>query len=219
MKKTMAFLLAAALTAAVTACGGKDSSSEGSGSAKQSSADASSSDTSTDEISLVPLEPGKLLVYPLAPGESQMLRGISLSGNRAGSSEFNSKSPSTEDIRCIFELNEWVDVYLDTDAESGLKCWTFRHQDEPEFYLDNTVSEDAEGFVQVCELSKNPDDANASWGSFYLSPEDCSPGLYDLVFTSSGKPVAVILTRFYNEEELGSRSDEELTQLNNGILS
>ena len=246
MKKALAILLAISLTAALAACGKQDESSDKSDAAtttttaaanqQESSGEDQTTTTTTtaatdspqdskvsDESSdvgevLGPLEPGKLFVFPLEDGEEQVLRNVRLAGNQAGSTEFNKKDPA-ERVRCIFMLNEWVEIYPDTDAESGLKCWAFRHKDDLAFYLDNTLSEESDGFVQVLDLNKNPDDETGCWGSFYLFSEECEAGLYDLVFTHNGKPVGALITKFYNHNELTSKSDEELEELMKGIIS
>ena len=249
MKKALAILLAISLTAALAACGKQDESSDKSDAATTTTAaaadqqessgedqttttttttttaatdspqDSKVSDESSDvEEVLGPLEPGKLFVFPLEEGDEQVLRSVRLAGNQAGTSEFNGKDP-TERVRCIFMLDEWVEIYPDTDAESGLKCWVFRHKDDLAFYLDNTLSEETEGFAQVLDLNKDPDDETLPWGSFYLNPDECEEGLYDLVFTHNGKPVGALITKFYNDEEIMDKSDEELEELMKGIMS
>ena len=46
------------------------------------------------------------------------------------------------------------------------------------------------------------------------NPGDCEPGYNDFVFTHEGKAIAVLLTRFYSDEdELGNRSGAELESL------
>ena len=227
MKKALAILLALSLTAALAACGKQDESSDKSEAATtttttaatDSPQDSKVSDESSDvgEV-LGSLEPGKLFVFPLKEGEDQVLRNVRLAGNQAGTAKFNEKDP-TERVRCIFMLDEWVEIYPDTDAESGLKCWAFRHKDDLAFYLDNTLSEESEGFAQMLELNKDPDDETLPWGSFYLHPEECEAGLYDLVFTYNNKPVGALITKFYNNDELTSKSDEELEELMKGIIS
>jgi hypothetical protein len=246
MKKALAILLALSLTAALAACGKQDESSDKSDAAttttttaadqQESSGEDQTTTTTTtaatdppqdskvsDESSdvgevLGPLEPGKLFVFPLEDGEEQVLRNVRLAGNQAGSSEFNEKDPA-ERVRCIFMLDEWVEIYPDTDAESGLKCWVFKHKDDLAFYLDNTLSEETEGFAQMLDLNKDPDDETLPWGSFYLSPDECEAGLYDLVFTYNDKPVGALITKFYMNDELMDKSDEELEELMKGIMS
>ncbi len=227
MKKALAILLALSLTAALAACGKQDESSDKSDAATTTTTTAATDSPQDSKVSdeqsdvgevLGSLEPGKLFVFPLEEGEEQVLRNVRLAGNQAGTAEFNEKDP-TERVRCIFMLDEWVEIYPDTDAESGLKCWAFRHKDDLAFYLDNTLSEESEGFVQALDLNKDPDDETLPWGSFYLNPEECEAGLYDLVFTYNDKPVGALITKFYNNDELMEKSDEELEELMKGIIS
>ena len=246
MKKVLAVLLALSLTAAFAACGKQDESSDKSDAAtttttaaadqQESSGEEQTTTTTTtaatdspqdskvtDESSdvgevLGPLEPGKLFVFPLEDGEEQVLRNVRLAGNQAGTADFNEKDPA-ERVRCIFMLDEWVEIYPDTDAESGLKCWAFRHKDDLAFYLDNTLSEESDGFVQVLDLNKDPDDETLPWGSFYIFSDENEAGLYDLVFTYNDKPVGALITKFYNNDELMEKSDEELEELMKGIMS
>ena len=221
MKRAMAMLLAVTLTAALAGCAAGDGSSGNADTAAQPGT-AEVSGQRTPEGSgadAAPQAPGRLLVFPPEEGGEQVLAGVRLTGNRSGSEEFNSKDPAADGVRCIFELNEWVGIYPDTTVESGLQCWVFGHRDDPAYYRDNPVSEDTQGFVQVCDLNRDPEDGTMEWGSFYLSPEECGAGLYDLVFTCDGRAAGVLLTRFYKEEELSSRSDAELEQLMQGILS
>ena len=245
MKKALAILLAISLTAALAACGKQDESSDKSDAATTTTAAANQQESSgedqtttttttaatdspqdskvSDESSdvgevLGPLEPGKLFVFPLEDGEEQVLRNVRLAGNQAGTADFNAIDP-TERVRCIFMLNEWVEIYPDTDAESGLKCWVFRHKDDLAFYLDNTLSEETEGFAQMLDLNKDPDDETLPWGSINLSPDEYEPGLYDLIFTYNSKPVGALITKFYKNDELMDKSDEELEELMKGIMS
>ncbi len=222
MKKALVFLLAAALTASLAGCGGSSgkpgTDPQSSSGAQDSAASAQDSSGAQSQSALDPLEPGKLFLYPAENGEPQVLRSVRLAGNQAGTAEFNAKDP-TERVRCIFCLDEWVSVYPDTDQENGLKCWVFRHKADHAFYRDNAFSEETEGFALVCDLNRNPDDEAAEWGSFYLQPDECETGLYDLVFTDNGKAVGILLTRFYDEQELCTKSDDELEALMKGILS
>ena len=61
------------------------------------------------------------------------------------------------------------------------------------FYLKNALNEDTPGYIQECDLRKDPDaEETSQWGSFYLHPD---------------------LTKFYKPEELYLKSDSELEEL------
>ncbi len=155
--------------------------------------------------------PGKLAYINLKDGDKPVIRGLFLAGNQAGSTEFNTGDPATEGIRCIFELNEWVEIYLDSDIKEGLQVWVFEHKKDQSFYADAQFSDETPGFKTVCDLAK--EEVWGMWASFYLNTDDTEPGLYDLVFTYKGKAVASFLTRFYKIGDLGAKTDEELKAL------
>ena len=139
--------------------------------------------------------------------------GAILDGSNDG---INGKESSLTDVRCIFELNEWVYFFPDTDATYGLRVWILKHRDDQEYYNTAKFSELDPNFANYCDLhypedAENPDETE--WGSFYLNKEECEPGYYDFVFTYEGKAIATLLTRFYNENELTVKSDAELEAL------
>ena len=222
MKRTLAILFAALLVLSLAACGGN----AGNGDATEPAVSGDETAQSDETVSAAPSEattgsapaaqtallPGDLV--QLDDAAAPVIRGLRLAGNLAGEDAFNAKDPAATGVRCIFELNEWVDVYPDTDAESGLAVWVFRHTDDADAYKDAKLSEEFPGFVAFCELQTDAEDAA---GSFYLNPEDAEAGYYDLVFTLDGKPTALLLTRFYNERELEGKTDAELEQLMNGL--
>ncbi len=148
--------------------------------------------------------PGKLYTI----GEETVLRGLCLAGDRAGSPEYNTRDLSAENIRCIFELNEWVSVYLDTDKGTGISVWAIAHDDDAVYDEKTVFSDEMKGYAQVCEL--NASEEEISWGDFYLHPEEVEAGYYDFVFTYEGKAVAKMLTRFYKERDLDGKTDEQL---------
>lgn len=160
---------------------------------------------------------GKMNIINLDDRDPSVLRGVVIKGNHAGSYDgINGKESSLTDVRCIFELNEWVYFYPDTDATYGLRVWILKHRDDQEYYNKAKFSDLDPNFVNYCDLhypedAENPDETE--WGSFYLNPEECEPGYYDFVFTYEGKAIATLLTRFYNENELTVKSDAELEDL------
>ena len=160
---------------------------------------------------------GKLNLIDLDDRDPSVLRGVAISGNCAGTADgFNSKESSLTDVRCVFELNEWVEFYPDTDKDYALRVWILKHRDDPEYYNTCKFSDLMPNFANYCDLHYPVDEENPDeypWGSFYLHPEECEPGYYDFVFTYEGKAIATLLTRFYKEGELSSLSDDELEDL------
>ncbi len=160
---------------------------------------------------------GKINIINPDDKDSAILRGVRIGGLSVGSAEgFNNKEASLDDVRCIFELGEWIEFYPDTDAEYALRVWILKHRDDQEYYNDCEFSDLMPGFAQYCDLHYPVDEENPDswyWGSFYLNQDECEPGYYDFVFTYEGKAIGVLQTRFYNAGELSGKSDEELEAL------
>ncbi len=160
---------------------------------------------------------GKLNIINLDDRDASVLRGVRIVGNRAGSVEnINGKASSLTDVRCIFELNEWIEFYPDTDAKNSLRVWVLKHRDDQEYYNTCKFSDVMPNFVTCCELkypADEEDPENFYWGNFYLNPDDCEAGYYDFVFTYGGKAIAVLRTRFYKVDEIGEKSGAELEAL------
>ena len=232
-QRFICLLLAAMMVLSLTACGkGTDMSNqsqtgqpsgqeqtEGNGSqtgtgSQTDNADGNTSDSQSAEPAKLT---GKLTLIELEDRDASLLRGIRIIGASAGTGDdINGKASSLTDVRCIFELNEWVEFHPDTDAEYYLRVWILKHRDDQEYYNDCKFSDLMPEFVSYCDLHY-PDDADDpetwNWGSFYLNPDDCEPGYYDFVFTYEGKAIAVLLTRFYGEGELSGKSGPELEKL------
>ncbi len=234
MKKITAFLTVMAIVCCLAACGkasdtgnsGNSSSSGNSGTSQQSgngnaSQTGNSSQTGNASQSSNTAEPaklnGKIDIIDLDDRDASVLRGVRIIGNCAGNYDnINGKESSLNDVRCIFELNEWVDFYPDTDAEYYLRVWILKHRDDKEYYNKCKFSDLMPSFVSFCDLhypvdSDTPEDW--PWGSFYLNPDDCEPGYYDFIFTYEGKAIGVLMTRFYKSAELGEKSGAELEAL------
>jgi hypothetical protein len=157
---------------------------------------------------------GKLYFVNIKEGEQPVMTGLSLFGNRCGSESFNHKPYAAEGIRSVFELDEWIEFYPQASAKSGIKVMVFTHKEDQGFYLKNSLSDKTPGYIQELDLNKDPDgDETSHWGSFYLHPEEVSPGYYDFVFTYKNKVVATMLTHFYKTEEIHEKSDSELEEL------
>ncbi len=160
---------------------------------------------------------GKINVINLDDRDSSVLKGVKIVGNSAGSAEdINGKESSLDDVRCIFEMNEWIEFYPDTDAEYYLRVWILRHRADQEYYNDCKFSDLMPEFVQYCDLHYPEDNDNPDewyWGNFNLNPEECETGYYDFVFTYEGKAIGVLQTRFYAEGELRGKTGAELEAL------
>ena len=222
MKKFIAIILVILTLACLVACGstgdngtdGKETKAEtaeaGKATADAGSDTAGTPDTSDKKDAESAGLTGKL-VYVDPDGE-EIIRGVSLSGNRSGTAEFNSKDPAAEGIRCVFELNEYVGVTPDTD-ETLMSVYVFKHREDQSSYEKTDFSDPGDDFVTVHESERDED---GRWGEFYVNPEDAEPGYYDLVFTVDGKAVASLVTRFFSEGELEDKTDAELEKLMNG---
>ena len=219
-KRMLCLLLAVLMIFTSSACGKKteptNAPTDGgqSGSQTQKPDDGGTNQNVTDAPKPGDAEkafiPGTLYFYIRDAGSPDIvLQRLSLAGNRAGSGDFNAKEPDATGIRCIFELDEWVEFYPEVAAKKALQVFILKHDAMPDL-LTALCSEDMAGCVQAFDL--NPEE-EGSWGSFYLNPEDCEPGYYDIVFAKEGKAEASLLTRFYAFGELEGKSDEELEKI------
>ena len=157
---------------------------------------------------------GKLYFVNLKEGEQPIMPGLTLAGNRCGTRDFNNKPCAAEGIRSVYELDEWIEFYPQSNAKTGIKVMVFKHNADQGFYLENALNGDTPGYIQECELNRDPDaEENAQWGSFYLHPEEVDPGYYDFVFLCGDKVFATMLTHFFKPEEIYEKSDSELEEL------
>ena len=221
MKKTLAILLVLSLLFCLAACGSKTADNETVPAAdnnveSQPAGEDETISQKADTATAAGLT-GKINIIDLEDRDASILKGMKIIGESVGTEDdINGKESSLDDVRCIFELNEWVEFYPDVDAEYYLRVWILKHRDDQEYYNDCKFSDLMPEFVQYCDLhypedADNPDEWY--WGNFYLNPEDCEAGYYDFVFTYEGKAIGVLQTRFYNDEELRGKSGAELEAL------
>ena len=223
--RLISFLLAALLVLGLAACGkGTDTakpSDAGQTTAPPASEAQGGSNSGSEPSGSQPAEAakltGKLNLIDLDDRDPSVLRGVIIKGLSVGTSDgFNGRESSLTDVRCIFELNEWIEFYPDTDATYGLRVWILKHRDDQEYYNTAKFSDLDPNFVNYCDLHYPEDEENPDewyWGSFYLNAAECEPGYYDFVFTYEGNAIATLLTRFYAEAELSAKSDAELEAL------
>ncbi len=222
-QRIICLLLAAWMVFCLAACKGNDSGSSNpntpansTGENQQPGTESGSTSQNGDPAEGAKLT-GKLDLINLDDRDPSVLRGVRINGLSVGTADsFNGREASLTDVRCIFELGEWVEFYPDTDAAYGLRVWILKHRDDQAYYNTCKFSDLMPNFANYCDLhypedADNPDEWY--WGSFYLNQEECEPGYYDFVFTYEGKAIAVLLTRFYAEGELSGKSDAELEAL------
>ena len=220
MKINRLFTAIFSATMLLASCGGSQNQNSTTDSANNSAtttdgstaSNNSSNDTKADAQKA--MIPGKLNFVNLKDGEQPVMTALTLKGNQVGSTEWNDRKPATEGIRCIFNLNEWIEFYPVTNAEYGIKVWIIKHKDDQSYYLKNKMRDITPGFVQGGDIRKDPDAEEGSpWGSMYVNPDNAEPGYYDFVFTYEDKVFATMLTKFYKVDELDRKSDDELTDL------
>lgn len=210
MKKICALVLTTAMLLSFAACGKKDQSNVSSQdtTATQQADDNGGETTKAPSADAPVLLPGKLVI--VNEGDNvPVIKGINVAGNRAGTAEFNSKFPGTDGVRCIFELNEYLEFYLDSNETSEIKVYAFKHVEDIIEYIDKYRFG---GAVAHCGLEK-PENAADCWGSMYFNPEECEPGYYDLVFVSESGIVAMMQIKIFSDGELSDKSDDELNAL------
>ena len=148
------------------------------------------------------------VLYQLNPVEGQepVIKAVSLSGNRVGSEAINGKDPSIDNIRFVFELNEWIAITADSEKKDGQFVVIIPHAKDPNFYTEDSLQAipDNASYVNL-----DPTDEGMIFGETYVY-EFNNPGFYDLVFADNAKPVALILIRLFEEGQLGTISDSEL---------
>ena len=221
MKKVLCALLALAMVISLAACGTKNDTSEkkdvdtsSQAQSVETTAEPAESETQADatQAQVEPMVPGTLYQLNEEEGKDPVILGVGLDGNRSGDDGgINGRAPSFDNIRSVFELNEWISIRLDTDKTEGIKAYVIPHQDDPATLTDSFIAalDDKTPFVEL----KAPEGDAVSWGELSVNPEDWQPGSYDLVLTDGMKPVARVLIELYKENDLASKSDAELQKL------
>lgn len=224
------FLLTMVMVFTLAACGkGNDTSkpsdagqtteqgqAQGTDNSQGNSNSETDGDQSDDQMIMPAKLTGTLNLIEMDDRDPSILRGVRIIGNSVGTQDdINGKESSLTDVRCIFDLNEWVEFYPDTDAEYYLRVWILKHRDDHEYYKTCKFSDLMPEFVTYCDLHYPADEENPDewyWGNFYLN-EECEPGYYDFVFTYEGKAIATLVTKFYKEGEIDGKSGTELEAL------
>jgi ABC-type oligopeptide transport system substrate-binding subunit len=216
MKKIIALIISATLLLSLSSCANSNGTSTAdkettndavSGEDAGGNSDATKNNNS--DAGAIVLLPGELYQFDKVADGGPVIKGLTLKGNQLGSSEFNDKDPDVKGIRCIFELNEWVEFYPDTNVNEGLYVYVYKHADDANVYTDMGFTEEDTKVLATCNLEK-PEEADYQWGALYLNPEYADPDVYDIVFVKDGKAVAVMEAKFFDESSIEDKSDDEL---------
>ena len=211
MKKILALIISATMLLSLSSCANSNGTStadkettKDSVSGEDAGGNSDATKNNNSDAGAIVLLPGELYQF-----DKDVIKGITVKGNQLGSAEFNDKDPDVKGIRCIFQLNEWVEFYPDTSVNDGLWVYVYKHADDANVYTDMGFTEEDTKVLATCTLEK-PEEADYQWGALYLNPDYADPGFYDIVFVKDGKAVAVMEAKFYAAESLEDKSDDEL---------
>ena len=216
MKKIIALIISATLLLSLSSCANSNGTSTAdkettndavSGEDAGGNSDATKNNNS--DAGAIVLLPGELYQFDKDADGGPVIKGLTLKGNQLGTAEFNAKDPDVKGIRCIFQLNEWVEFYPDTSVNDGLWVYVYKHADDANVYTDMGFTEEDTKVLATCNFEK-PEEADYQWGALYLNPEYADPDVYDIVFVKDGKAVAVMEAKFAKEGDLDGKSDDEL---------
>lgn len=216
MKKFIALIISATMLLSLSACNkGKGTPASSNATTKAAAGEGAGAGGNTDatkkntDAGAIVLLPGELYQFDKDADGGPVIKGLTLKGNQCGTTEFNAKDPDVKGIRCIFQLDEWVEFYPDTTVTGGIYVYVYKHADDAKVYTDMGFTEEDTKVLATCTLTK-PEEAADQWGALYVSPDNAQPGVYDIVFVKDGKAVAVIKALFVKESSIEGKSDDEL---------
>ena len=211
MKKILAIIISATMLLSLSSCANSNGTStadkettKDSVAGEDAGGNSDATKNNNSDAGAIVLLPGELYQF-----DKDVIKGITVKGNQLGSAGFNDKDPDVKGIRCIFQLDEWVEFYPDTSVNDGLWVYVYKHADDANVYTDMGFTEEDTKVLATCTLEK-PEEADYQWGALYLNPDYADPSVYDIVFVKDGKAVAVMEAKFYAAESLGDKSDDEL---------
>ena len=217
MKKILTLSLAAFLTLSLNSFAQTGASADGGGSRPAPQGTQLQTGAQAPEKERAVMIPGTLYHVNLKDGETPRLKGLKLTGNRVGRGSgdaegtVNSRGFSNDNIRSVFELNEWIGFLPDRDdSPASFKVFVDKHSDDRSVSDKLSFAALTDSSLASAELAKNDED---EWGSLYVNPDDAKPGYFDLIFTEGNKITACMTIRLYAECQLDGKSDPELESL------
>ena len=146
------------------------------------------------------------VLYQLYPEDEILVKAVALGGNQAGNN-INFRDPSTEDIRFVFNIQEWIYFRVDYALEEGLWAVIVPHEKDPNVYT-KAYFEDHFDYA-TCMLFYSEENGFYC-GDTFIDNDANEPGFYDIVFFVMEKPVAMIVIKAYATDFLNDISDEQL---------
>ena len=219
MKKILALIISATMLLSLSSCANSNGTStadkettKDSVSGEDAGGNSDATKNNNSDAGAIVLLPGELYQFDKDADGGPVIKGLTLKGNQVGTEEFNAKDPDVKGIRCIFQLNEWVEFYPDTSVNDGLWVYVYKHADDANVYTDMGFTEEDTKVLATCTLEK-PEEADYQWGALYLNSDNAQPGVYDIVFVKDGKAVAVMEAKFFDGLSIQEKSDEELSAM------
>ena len=216
MKKILALIISATMLLSLSSCVSSNGTSNAdkettkdSVAGEDAGGNAYETKNNNSDAGAIVLLPGELYQFDKDADGGPVIKGLTVKGNQVGTAEFNAKDPDVKGIRCIFQLDEWVEFYPDTSVNDGLWVYVYKHADDANVYTDMGFTEEDTKVLATCTLEK-PEEADYQWGALYLHPDYADPGVYDIVFVKDGKAVAVMEAKFFDGLSLQDKSDDEL---------
>ncbi len=216
MKKILALIISATMLLSLSSCANSNGTStadkettKDSVAGEDAGGNSDATKNNNSDAGAIVLLPGELYQFDKDADGGPVIKGLTLKGNQVGTADFNAKDPDVKGIRCIFQLDEWVEFYPDTSVNDGLWVYVYKHADDANVYTDMGFTEEDTKVLATCTLEK-PEEAGDQWGALYLNPDYADPGVYDIVIVKDGKAVAVMEAKFAKEGDLDGKSDDEL---------
>lgn len=162
------------------------------------------------------VHPGILYLID-ARNSQHLISGIRMDGSSVGTygeeGSINGKPFSKDDMRFLFEMNEWIEVSFETSVseKEDLDVYVFSHHEDSTYYKKTPVDEYE--YIGVLESAKSFYGTHR-FVEFYINPEDENePGYYDLVFVYENEPLAMTEIKLVKEGELAGKTDADVVKL------